>query len=351
MLEQNFRRVVPYTPGTQPRFEDMIKLNTNENPYPPAPSVVEAAKNSATDAYRLYPPTDAGALRRELADYHRVKAENVFVGVGSDDVLSVIFQSLFASGKPLLFPDISYSFYEVWAALYNLPFEMIPLKEDFTIDPADYNRDCGGIVIANPNAPTAISLEKSKVEQIIASHKDVLVVIDEAYVDFGGESVIDLIDRYENLVVVRTFSKSRSMAGMRIGYAIASERVIKALDDVKFAINSYTMNRAAIETGVASIKDEKYFRDCLKKLIATRDRMVKELEELGFKCLPSSANFIFATKPGFSADVLFTELEKKHIFVRHFNKPRISEYLRITVGTEEQVDSLIKAIKEILSRR
>lgn len=348
MNSSNFRTITPYTPGAQPRFEGMIKLNTNENPYPPSPRAILAEKESETDSLRLYPPVDAGELRRAIAKYHGVEAEKVFVGVGSDDVLSVIFQACFNSGKPLLFPDISYSFYEVWAKLYGINYRMIPLRDDFTIDVKDYRTENGGIVIANPNAPTAMALGLSEVEELIAANPDRVVVIDEAYVDFGGQTALPLLAKYDNAVVVRTYSKSRSMAGLRIGYAIASPEIIRELETLKFAVNSYTMNRPSIAIGTAVLEDEEYFRETTGRIIATRERMTKELEKLGFTVLPSSANFVFAAHSKVTAQVIFKALEDRHIFVRYFNKPRIDNYLRISVGTDEQVDSLLEALKAVV---
>ena len=346
--KDNFRRIDPYVPGDQPDFADMVKLNTNENPYPPAPAVIKAAEEFAAGQLKLYPPTDGGALRKELAAYHGVELENVFVGVGSDDVLSVIFQSCFNSGRKLLFPEISYSFYEVWAELYKVPYKKIPLRADFTINADDYiSQPNGGIVIANPNAPTSMAMDAKDIERIVAANPDNVVVIDEAYIDFGGESVLRLTGRYENLIVVRTFSKSRSMAGLRIGYAIASRELIQALSDVKNSINSYTMNFPSIEVGKVSLAEEEYFKATLEKILKTREKLVEELSELGFSTLPSSSNFIFTTHRTLPAKQIFEELRSRHIFVRFFNKPLIDNYLRITVGTDEEVSKLIAALKEI----
>lgn len=350
-LESNFRKVVPYTPGTQPSFADMVKLNTNENPYPPAPAAGEALRKFNADTMRLYPPVDAGRLRSAIAEYHGVDAAEIFVGIGSDDVLSIIFQTCFNSGEPVLFPNISYSFYEVWADLYRVPYRTIPLKDDFTIDIDDYDVQNGGIIIANPNAPTSVALRAEAVEKLIARNPGRIVVVDEAYIDFGGESVLGLVSKYPNLIVVRTYSKSRSMAGIRIGYAIASPGIIKAMEDVKFAINSYTINMASIETGIASLKEETYFRDTVAKIVASREKLVKGLAELGFTTLESCANFVFTTHASVPAEKIFRELEAKHIFVRYWNKPLINNYLRITVGTDEQIEKLFEALRTIIGTR
>lgn len=349
MLSDNLRRVDPYTPGTQPRFTDMVKLNTNENPYPLSPLAAKAAAEiKAGELFRLYPPTDAGELKRAIADYHGVAHDRVFVGVGSDDVLAIIFQTCFASGEPVLFPDISYSFYDVWAKMFSVNYVTIPLKDDFTIDPSEYGQPNGGVVIANPNAPTGMVLPVSDIESIIAANRERIVVVDEAYVDFCDETALPLIDKYENLIVVRTFSKSRSMAGMRIGYAIASPVIIQALESVKSAINSYTMNWPSVVIGSAALKDEEYFRSTIGKIKETRGRLTTELQKLGFRVLPSGANFVFASHEAVPAKDLFEELEKRHIFVRYFAKKRIDNFLRITVGTDAQTQQLVDALTSII---
>ncbi len=350
MKSDNFRDLVPYVPGMQPGFKDMIKLNTNESPYPPSPKVIEASASFNAADLRLYPSVDVGPLRDALAEYHGFDRSCVFVGVGSDDVLATIFQACFNSGRPLLFPEITYSFYEVWARLYNINTRKIPLKSDFTIDADDYiGVENGGIVIANPNAPTAIAMEKGEIVRIIENNPDSVVVIDEAYVDFGGETVLDCVNKYDNLIVVRTYSKSRSLAGARIGYCIARPELISVIETVRNSINSYTNNRPAIEMGVASIRDEEYFRAMIKKVIDTRERLTKELRELGFNVLPSSANFVFAEPPaGITAKEVYDGLAEKHIYVRHFKIPGIDNYLRITVGTDEQVDIMLNEVREML---
>ncbi len=348
-IENNFRKIVPYTPGDQPDFPDMIKLNTNESPYPPSPKVIEAGAAFDETTLKLYPSTDASDLRKALARYHGFTPERVFVGVGSDDVLSMIFQSCFNSGLPILFPEVTYSFYEVWAALYRIQYRTIPLRWDFTIDCRGYiGRENGGIVIANPNAPTSIVMPLSDIEVIVANNPGRIVVIDEAYIDFGGETALPLLDKYDNLIVVRTYSKSRSLAGLRIGYAISSAQIIKAIEDVKYSVNSYPMNRPSIEMGVASLEDEEYFRAMISKITASRKYLADELEKLGFTVLPSSTNFLFVTHKTVSAEKIYTELKECHIFVRHFKKPLIDNYLRITIGTDQQCGKLIEALKGIV---
>ncbi len=352
MNQDNFRTITPYVPGIQPGFADMIKLNTNENPYPPSPKVIEASEKFNAADLRLYPSVDVGPLRDALAAYHGFDRGCVFVGVGSDDVLATIFQACFNSGRALLFPEITYSFYEVWARLYNIKAEKIPLRSDFTIDADAYiGVENGGIVIANPNAPTSIAMSGSDIERIIVNNPDNVVVIDEAYVDFGGESVLEFVRKYDNLIVVRTFSKSRSLAGARIGYCVACPELISVIEAVRNSINSYTNNRPSIEMGVASVGDEKYFRDTIAKVIKTRERLTGELKELGFNVLPSSANFLFAEPPAMlSAAEVYEGLAEKHIYVRHFKIKGIDNFLRITVGTDEQIDTMLSEVRKMLKK-
>ena len=355
-LTDRIRKVTPYVPGEQPQNRDVIKLNTNENPYPPAPGVADALRGIAdeTDIFRKYPDPDATALVNTLSEYYKVPYDRIFVGVGSDDVLAMSFLTFFNSSDPVLFPDITYSFYKVWCDLFRIPFMEVPLTEDFTIEPQDYiSADhVGGIVIANPNAPTSIALEPASIEEIIAAHPDALVIVDEAYIDFGGMSALPFIDRYDNLLVVQTFSKSRSMAGARIGVAFGCEKLISYLKDVKFSFNSYTMSQDAIRIGAAaaSLSDKKYFEDTVAKITDTRDASINRLRELGFECPDSSTNFIFATHPDVYAGDIFEELKKRNIYVRHFSSQRIDNYLRITVGTPEEMDELIKTLKDILEQ-
>lgn len=343
----NIRKVEPYVPGEQPKDADVIKLNTNENPYGPSKRLKEVAdKLLDFDYLRLYPDPAAGMLVDELARYHGVKPSQVFVGVGSDDVLAMSFLTFFNSEKPVLFPDITYSFYDVWAELFKIPYERPALDADFRLRVSDYKAINGGIVFPNPNAPTGIYESLDTVEDIVRSNPSSIVIVDEAYIDFGGKSALGLIDRYDNLVVVRTFSKSRSMAGLRIGYAISNPVLIKALNDVKYSYNSYTMNRPSIILGSESIKDEEYFRETTGKVQATRDRFAGEIARLGFTCLPSSANFVFATHESIPAKDIFEAAKAAHIYVRYFAKPRIDNYLRITIGTDEQMDAFTCFLRE-----
>lgn len=347
-FEKNIRRVVPYTPGEQPKLEKIIKLNTNENPYPPSPRAVQAAKEFDMDKLRLYPDPDAASLVEVIAERYGLSKEQVFVGVGSDDVLAMCFLTFFNSQKPVLFPDITYSFYRVWADVYRIPYECPPLDDNFVISAGDYYKENGGVIFPNPNAPTAIYQDLDFVEDILRHNQDVVVIVDEAYIDFGGKSAVELIGKYDNLVVVQTFSKSRSMAGMRIGYAMADKALIKALNDVKFSINSYTMNQTSLCYGVEAVKDNAYFEENLAKIVNTRQWSMKRLQELNFSFTDSKTNFIFASHNTVPAKVIFEELKKKGIFVRYFDLPRIDNYLRITVGTDEQMKELFAALEEIL---
>ena len=349
--EENVRKVVPYVAGEQPNKKNMIKLNTNECPYPPAPGVVRAMKEMDYTALRLYPNPDVAPIVDCLAEYYHVKPGQVFVGVGSDDVISMAFLTFFHSGKPILFPDVTYSFYDVWANLYRIPFRQIPLTEDWQINPEDYKVENGGVIFPNPNAPTGLLQSLDTVEEIIQANRDVVVIVDEAYIDFGGESALKLIDKYDNLLVVQTFSKSRAMAGLRVGFCIGSEKLIGYLNDVKFSFNSYTMNMPSQALAVEAVKDDTYFKEVTGRIIATRERVKKELRELGFTFPDSYANFVFASHKTVPAKEIFEALREADIYVRHWNKPRIENYLRITIGTDEEMDRLIAFLKEFLAKR
>ncbi len=344
--KDNIRQVEPYVPGEQPKNTNVIKLNTNENPYGPSPRV--KAVTDDAELLRLYPDPTASLLVDELASYHGVEASQVFVGVGSDDVLAMSFLTFFNSDKPILFPDITYSFYDVWAELFRIPYERVCLDEKFRLKKEDYCRENGGIVFPNPNAPTGIFEPLDTVEEIIRNNPDVIVIVDEAYIDFGGKTALPLIKKYDNLVVVRTFSKSRSMAGVRIGYAISNPELIKALNDVKYSYNSYTMNRPSILMGTESVKDEQYFCETVEKIIATREKFVNDIAALGFTCLPSSANFVFATHNRVPAKAIFEEAKENNIYVRYFDKPRIDNYLRISIGTDEQMRTFVDFLKQFV---
>ncbi|MCM1183333.1 MAG: histidinol-phosphate transaminase [Roseburia sp.] len=339
--ENNVRRVVPYQAGEQPQNKNVIKLNTNECPYPPSPQVEAALHRFDGDVLRKYPDPDVSVLVRALAQRHGLSEAQVFVGVGSDDVLAMSFLTFFNSGKPILFPDITYSFYDVWADLYRIPYECQPLDENFLLVKEDYLRENGGIVIANPNAPTGIMTDVSVLEEIIRANPDSVVIIDEAYVDFGGVSCVPLIGKYDNLLVVQTFSKSRALAGMRIGYAMGSAKLIGYLRDVKFSFNSYTMNAAAIAAGVASVADEKYFQEITDKVVATREHTKEALGRLGFAVTDSKTNFVFATHKSVPAKRIFEALRAREIYVRYWEKPRIDNYMRISIGTEAEMAETI----------
>ena len=344
-LLRNIRQVEPYVPGEQPQ-EQVVKLNTNENPYPPSPEVKKALASLDTDAFRLYPDPASSVLVKALADQYQVSEDQVFVGVGSDDVLSLCFLSCFNLDKPILFPDITYSFYKVWAQLYRIPYECPKLNEDFRIVKEDYYRENGGVIFPNPNAPTAVYEELDFIEDILEHNRESIVIVDEAYVDFAGRSAIELIGRYDNLIVTQTFSKARSMAGMRIGYAIADPELIRCLNDVKYSFNSYTMSRAALVCGAAAVKDREYFEENVRKIIRTREWAKEELKSLGFVMTDSKANFIFARHPGYDAGTLFEELKAEHIYVRHWDEERIGQYLRITVGTDAEMKTLFDFLKK-----
>lgn len=349
--EKNIRKVVPYVAGEQPKSQNVIKLNTNECPYPPAPGVKAVLNDFDHDILRKYPDQNVTDLVDALAKRYGVDSSQVFVGVGSDDVLAMSFLTFFNSDKPILFPDITYSFYDVWADLYKIPYECQPLDENFCIKKEDYFKENGGIVIANPNAPTGVMADLSVIEEIISKNQDSIVIVDEAYVDFGGVSAIPLLKKYENLLVVQTFSKSRSMAGMRIGFAIGNTKLISFLSDVKFSYNSYTMNATAIAAGVASVEDEEYFQKTTAKVVATRERTKEELAKLGFTFTDSKTNFIFASHKSVPAQEIFDALRENQIYVRHWNKPRIGNHLRISIGTDEDMDAVIEFLKKYLANK
>jgi histidinol-phosphate aminotransferase len=345
---KNLRKITPYVPGEQPKTEGLIKLNANENPYPPSPKAIEVIQDCAAGRLNLYPDANAMRLREALANYHSLQPDQVFVGNGSDEVLALAFIACFNSKKPILFPDITYTFYNVWCDLFHIPYETIPLTEDFRICAEDYKRDNGGVVLPNPNAPTGIGEGQAFIESVLRSNRDCVVIIDEAYVDFGAYSCIKLLEEYENLLVVHTFSKSRSLAGLRIGCAFGSKRLIDTLRAVKNSYNSYTLDTLAIAAGAASIEDEEYFRETLGRIQATRERTFAALIEMGFEVFPSQTNFLLATHPKVKAKTLFDALRKENIYIRYFNIPRINNHLRITVGREEDMDILLRALRKHL---
>jgi histidinol-phosphate aminotransferase len=339
--------LTPYVPGEQPKLDGLVKLNTNENPYPPSPRVLEAI-SAATGRLRLYPDPRATVLREAIAARYEVSPEEVFVGNGSDEILAHTFQALLKHDAPLLFPDITYSFYPVYCGLYGVTYQEVKLDDAMRVQLSDYRRPGSAILLANPNAPTGIGLGRDVLEALVTEHKDRLVVIDEAYVDFGGESVVPLVARHDNLLVIQTLSKSRALAGLRVGFAIGQPPLIEALERVKDSFNSYPLDCLAIAGAVAAIQDETWFQNARQKIMASRDRLVEALSGLGFEVLPSQANFLFVRHPGKSGAELAAGLRERKILVRHFKKPRIQDYLRITVGTEEQCGLLVAGLRELV---
>jgi histidinol-phosphate aminotransferase len=337
----------PYVPGEQPKQGSFVKLNTNENPYPPSPHVLTAIA-AAADRLRLYPDPSASALRETIATYYKVAPDQVFVGNGSDEVLAHTFQALLRHDAPLLFPDITYSFYPVYCGLYGIRFEAVPLDAAMRVQIADYRRPCSAILLSNPNAPTGIALPRAAIEALLAEHPDQLVVIDEAYVDFGAESAVPLVAHHDNLLVVQTLSKSRALAGLRVGFAIGQRPLIEALERVKDSFNSYPLDCLAIAGAVAAIKDDAWFEETRTRIIASREALTRALAGLGFEVLPSAANFVFARHPGRSGADLAAGLRARGILVRHFRKPRIEDFLRITIGTEDECNRLIAAARALI---
>jgi len=342
------KTIEPYVSGEQPKDKKYIKLNTNENPYPPSEKVLKAIKDVASSDLRLYPDPDCEKLRETVAGYYDLNKNQVFVGNGSDEVLALSFLTFFNAKEEIVYPDISYSFYPVYANLYGLKVRLSKLNEDFSINVEDFLSKNGGVVIPNPNAPTGKFLQVSAIKRILDYNSEKVVIIDEAYVDFGGESVVSLIKDYPNLLVVQTLSKSRSLAGMRVGLALGQEELIHGLNRIKNSFNSYTADTVAQVAAVAAFEDEKYFKKCTKRIIKTRETAVKKLTKIGFDVVPSKANFIFVSHKAISAETLFIKLREKGVLVRYFNKPKINNYLRITIGSEEEMDVFLEKVKEII---
>ena len=345
------RELTPYVPGEQPRHRQLVKLNTNESPYPPSPRVLEAIRAVDGDALRLYPDPESGALAKAIAEANGLQPNQVFLGNGSDEVLAHTFQALLKHEQPILYPDISYSFYPVWCGLYGIEAKPVPLTEGFKVSVEDYQQQNGGIIIPNPNAPTGIALSINDIGALLESNAGSVVVIDEAYIDFGGQSACALIDQYDNLLVVQTLSKSRAMAGMRVGVAMGHSELIDGLSRVKNSFNSYPLDVVAQHAALAAYEDDVYFQQCRDKVLASRERVSAALAERGFSVLPSSANFLFATHPGHSAQSLFSGLREQGVIVRFFDKPRINEYLRISIGTDAQCDRLLAVLDQLLAKR
>ena len=345
---EKVKSLEPYVPGEQPKDKKYIKLNTNENPYPPSPRVIKAIIDSANEGLRLYPDPECTELCQEIARYYNLNEKQVFPGNGSDEILAFAFMAFFNPGNPIVFPDITYSFYPVYCDLCNIDYELNPLDDEFNIQVDGFLRPNGGIVFPNPNAPTGKALPLSDIIKILDYNKESVVIIDEAYVDFGGETTACLIDRYPNLLIIQTFSKSRSLAGLRLGFALGDERLIDALNIVKNSFNSYTIDRLAIKAGMEAIKDDEWFQSSRQKIIATRERITSALRALGFKVLDSKANFIFISHESYRAGDLFTILKNKGVLVRYFNKPRIDNYLRVSIGTDDEMDRFLEILKEVI---
>lgn len=343
-------QLTPYVPGEQPKLDNLVKLNTNENPYGPSPKVIAVLKLEAADSLRLYPDPNSDRLKSAIADAYQLEVNQVFVGNGSDEVLAHVFQALLKHGQPLLFPDITYSFYPVYCGLYEIDYKTVPLNAAFEIDVNDYLQANGGIIFPNPNAPTGIPLPLAKIEKLVLHNRPSVVVIDEAYVDFGTESAVGLINRFPNLLVIHTLSKARSLAGLRVGYAMGHPDLIEALIRVKDSFNSYPIDRFAAAGAVAAIEDQAYLEQTRQKVMATRTQLIKELSSLGFETLASGANFIFTKHPAHDGAQLTAQLRERNIIVRHFKSPsRIAAYLRITIGTDEQSAQLVSALKQIIA--
>ncbi len=341
--------LTPYVPGEQPKLANLVKLNTNENPYGPSPRALDAIREATGESLKLYPDPDAGQLKTAIARYHSVDARNIFVGNGSDEVLAHVFLGLLKQARPVLFPDISYSFYPVYCGLYQIAFDTIPLAGDFSINIDDYARPNGGIIFPNPNAPTGRLLPLAAIERLLQANPDSVLVIDEAYVDFGGESAIPLTTRYPNLLVVQTLSKSRSLAGLRVGFAVGHSQLIEALERIKNSFNSYPLDRLAIAGAAAAFEDRGHFEQTCRAVIASREKLAAALKALGFEVLPSAANFVFVRHPHHDAQELALQLRQRSIIVRHFKVPRIEQFLRITIGTGKQCAALVGALTEVLA--
>lgn len=342
------RELEPYVPGEQPKDKKYIKLNTNENPYGPSPKVIETIKSFEYKDLKLYPDPEASELKKSIADYYKLKENQIFIGNGSDEVLAFSFMTFFDASKKILFPDISYSFYKVYAELFQLKYELIELDKDFNIPLEKMYKANGGIILPNPNAPTSIFINTDELKDLVEHNKNTVVIIDEAYIDFGGESMIKFIDKYENLLIIQTLSKSRSLAGMRIGIALGNKTLIEGLNRVKNSFNSYTLDRIAIASGKAAIEDKSYFNDTCNKIIKTRENTIAQLSSLGFNILPSKANFLFISHPKVTAEYLYRKLRENGILVRYFKKKRIDNYLRITIGTDDESLILINTLKNII---
>lgn len=338
----------PYVPGEQPKDKKYIKLNTNENPYGPSKKVLESVKKATCDDLKLYPDPTCSDLSAEIAEYYGLNKDEVFLGNGSDEILAFVFMTFFQKGRKVLFPEISYTFYNVYAEMFNLDYELIKLDENFDIPLAQFNQKNGGIIFPNPNAPTGKYIDTKSIIEVIENNTDTVVVVDEAYIDFGGKSMVEYINKYPNLLVIQTFSKSRSLAGLRVGFAMGNAQLIEGLNRVKNSFNSYTIDRLALAGAMEAIRDDDYFNETRNKIMKTREETVRKLEELDFKVLKSQANFIFIKHNHAKGQYLYEELKNNGILVRHFNRDRIEDYLRVTIGTDQEMDVLIEKLKYIL---
>ncbi len=348
LWKKNLRDIEPYVPGEQSKEINIVKINANENPYPPSPKVTEAIRNFESSKLRFYPDANAFTFKKAMAEYFNTDAENIFIGNGSDDVIALCFQAFFNSQKPIVYPDITYSFYPVWCRLFHIPYKNYPLKSNFRIDIEDYKEENGGVIIPNPNAPTSLGEGRAFIEKLMEYNKDSIVIIDEAYVDFGGYSSVELTKKYENLIVTGTFSKSRSLAGMRIGYAVGNRELIAVLEAVKNSYNSYTVNSISMAAGTAAINDKDYFHKTVSQVIATREKVSNALKELGFTVLDSQTNFLFATHKTKNMKEYFEWLKIQKVFIRYFNLPKIDNYVRITIGTDKEMDRFLEKTTEYI---
>lgn len=344
------RQLEPYIPGEQPKDKTYIKLNTNENPYPPSPKVIQVMQETVNESLRLYPNPACDELRVGISQYYGLTKEQVFVGNGSDELLAFSFLAFFNPGSPILFPDITYSFYPVYAALFNIEYQLVPLNEDFSISVNGFAEKNGGIIFPNPNAPTGKGIALTAIEEILKHNADQVVIVDEAYIDFGGESAVALINQNPNLLIIQTLSKSRSLAGLRVGFAMGHKDLIEALDRVKNSINSYTLDRVALAGALESFNDEAYFQDVRQRVIATREKTVARMKEMGFIVIPSIANFIFISHPLLPAITIYQQLRQKDILVRYFNKPRIDNFLRVSIGSDEEMECFLQAVAEVIQK-
>ncbi|MFW6390026.1 MAG: histidinol-phosphate transaminase [Halanaerobiales bacterium] len=343
-------KIKPYTPGEQPQDKKYIKLNTNENPYPPSPEVLRVINNYDKSNLRLYPDPESKNLIQTIADYYKVMPGQIFVGNGSDEVLALSFLTFFEPERTILFPDITYSFYKVYCSLLNIDYKLVSVDNDFSLNHEDYSQNNNGIIFPNPNAPTGKYLEVDSVRKILDNNQESVVIVDEAYIDFGGESMVKFIDQYPNLLVIQTLSKSRSLAGMRIGYAVGQKHLIEGLNRIKNSFNSYPIDRIAAVAAAAAIKDRRYFQKTRQKILKTRNRVRQHLKDIGFKVIPSSTNFIFVSHKEYQADYLFKTLKDEGILVRYFNQPRIDNYLRISIGKDNEMDVFVRKLKDIIGR-